>query len=335
MASQKIKNRKEIVRIVKNLKKQGKKIVTYNGSFDLLHSGHITSLEEAKSRGDILIVLLNSDQSVKSYKGPTRPIIPEGERARMLAALACVDYLVLFDEINPKKILSEIKSNVHCNGADWGRDCVEREAVEKNNGIIYILKWAPGFSTTRLIESVQKACASQEVKAVFFDRDGTINYNRPEYLHKIEDFRFVKGAIPALLKLSKTDYKIIIITNQSGIGRGYFKESDFQKLTKWLISYLKKRKIRIDRVYHCPHDPEAGCSCRKPAIGMLTKAVKELGVSLNHSWIIGDDERDVIMGREANVKTIKLGEKMKKSFRLQPNFYAKNLGEAVKIICAK
>lgn len=318
----KIKSQKEIVGLAGSLKRKGKTVVTYNGSFDLLHLGHLRSLQEAKSQGDVLIVLLNSDKSVKGYKGPNRPIVSQLERAQMLAALECVDYVVIFDEINPKRILAEIKPDIHCNGSDWGKDCVEKETVEKNGGRIYILKFVPGHSTTRLIEKILGVYAKPSVKAVFLDRDGTINENNPEYTHRKEDFKFLPGVIPALRKLSKTDYKIIIVTNQSGIGRGYFKEKELQELHCWLLGRFEKEKIRIDKIYYCPHHPKDDCSCRKPKIGLLEKAVRDFGIDLSKSWMIGDEEKDVLTGREANLKTIILGKKSAKAHYVAKDFAA-------------
>ena len=204
--------------------------------------------------------------------------------------------------------------------------------VEKNKGKIHILKWVKWVSTSKLIKKILDTYSQPEIKAVFLDRDGTININQPEYLHKIEDFKFTPKAIPALQRLSKTDYKIIIVSNQSGIGRGYFKEKDLKKLHQWMVKELKKKKIRIDKIYYCPHHPKNNCPCRKPKIGMFLEAVKDFDISLNKSWFIGDDERDVITGREANVKTIKIGKRMPKELKLEPNHYVKNLLEAVKII---
>src|SRR3989338_3215825 len=169
----KIKTQKEIIQICRRFKKRKKTVVTYNGSFDVLHLGHIKSLEEAKSQGDVLIVPLNSDKSVKNYKGPNHPIVSEKERAQTLAALSCVDYVVIFDEINPKEILNKIKPNIHCHGSDWGIDCVEKETVESNGGKIYILKIVPGLSTTGLVKKILNIYAKPEVRAIFLDRDGT------------------------------------------------------------------------------------------------------------------------------------------------------------------
>ncbi len=328
----KIKSQKEIVKIVRILKNQGKKVVTYNGSFDILHLGHIKSLEEAKAQGDILVVLLNSDDSVRKYKGPNHPLNSENERAEVLSAIKHIDYVVNFDELNPKEILKKIKPAVHCNGSDWGENCIERQVVEEGGGRIHILKWQTGFSTSKLMQKIMGARLKPEIKAVFLDRDGTININKPEYTHKKEDFKLFPETVPALKKLSKTDYKIIIVTNQSGIARGYFKEVEVKKLHKWMASDFKKRGIRIDKVYYCPHGPDDNCFCRKPKPGMLLKANKDFGLNLSKSWFIGDGKVDVIAGREANVKTIKIGEKTPKDLKLEPNYYAKNVLEAVNII---
>jgi len=330
--SEKFKSQQELFEIVENLKKRNKRVVTVNGSFDILHTGHIKSFEEAKGLGDALIVLLNSDKSVKSYKGPGRPINSQKKRVESLTAIKDIDFITIFDEINPIKILEKIRPDFYCQGKDWGENCVEREAVEKYGGKIHVLQWQEGFSSTDLIEKDSDIQSKSDVRAIFLDRDGTININEPEYVYKIEDFKFIPNVIEALKKLSETDYKLIIITNQSGIGRGYYKLEDMEKLHKWMLEELQKQGIKIDKIYYCPHKSEDNCECRKPKIGMLLQVVKDFGISLNKSWLIGDDEKDIIMARRANLKSVKLGEKMPEDLKLEPNYYAENLSEAVKII---
>lgn len=328
----KIRSQKEIIRIVNNLKKQGKKIVAYNGSFDVLHLGHIRSLKEAEKQGDILVIFLNSDKSVRAYKGSHHPINSQKERAESLSALECVDYITIFDEVNPKNILEKVKPNIYCNGPDWGKNCIERGIVEENGGKIHILKWQNGFSTSRLMQRIINTHSKPEIKAVFLDRDGTININEPEYVHKIEDFKLFPETIPALKKLSKTDYKIIIASNQSGIAGGYYTLVQMKKLHKWMLLELENKDIRIDRIYYCPHGPNDNCSCRKPKPGMLLKAGEDFGLNLSKSWIVGDGSGDIIAGREANVKTIKIGKRMPKNLKLEPDYYVKNILEAVNIV---
>lgn len=158
----KIKTQEGIIGICRNLKKRKKTIVTYNGSFDILHLGHVKSLQEAKKQGDVLIVPLNSDKSIKAYKSPKRPIIPQSQRAQMLAALSCVDYVVIFNETNPIKILDKIKPDIHCNGADYGKNCIEKDIVEKNGGKIHILKWIPSLSTSKIIKKILEAYSDEK-----------------------------------------------------------------------------------------------------------------------------------------------------------------------------
>lgn len=332
MSETKMISEKNAVEFADKHKRAGRKVVVIAGSFDVLHIGHIRILREAKSKGDVLFVLLNGDRSVRAYKGPNRPINGEQARAEVLSEFSSVDYVVLFDDLTPERILDKIKPDIYCNGSDWGKNCVERSTVEKNQGKIHVLKWTNGFSTSRMIEKIVKNCNDTFVKAIFLDRDGTINVNDPEYVHRKEDFKFTYRAIDALKKISKTDYKIIIITNQSGIGRRYFQRKDMMKLHEWMMKKFKQNKIRIDKIYYCPHYPNDECDCRKPKLGMLMRAVKDYGICLNKSYMIGDDEKDVIMGRNANLKTIKIGNKISERLKFQPDYYARNLMEAVKII---
>ena len=151
----KIKTREEINKIAEDLRKKGKTIVTTNGSFDMLHIGHVKFLQEAKQQGDVLIVGLNSDSSVKENKGEERPINNEENRALVLAALECVDYVVVFDEKTPLKLMEVIRPNVHVNGEEYGEDCIEAPIVKKFGGKIHLVKKYKDFSTTKLIEKIK------------------------------------------------------------------------------------------------------------------------------------------------------------------------------------
>lgn len=135
-------------------------------------------------------------------------------------------------------------------------------------------------------------------KAIFLDRDGTINVEK-HYLYKIEDFEFLPGVVDALKILQEAGYLLIIITNQSGIGRGYYTEEDFQKLNDWMISTLKQQGVMIADVYFCPHLPDAQvaeyrkeCNCRKPKLGMYKQAILDYNIQMSQSYAIGDKIRD-------------------------------------------
>lgn len=141
---------------VAELKKQGLKIATLNGSFDLLHAGHLHIIYEASKTADVLIVALNTDRSIQSYKSIHRPIIPLEYRVQMMCALEFVSYVTWFDETDPRTILEAIKPDVHVNGAEYGLECIEAETVEQGGGRVEIVHLVPGLSTSRVIETIRK-----------------------------------------------------------------------------------------------------------------------------------------------------------------------------------
>ena len=148
-------DREEAEKFTAEIKKLGKKIVFTNGVFDILHVGHLTYLEEAKSFGDILIVGVNSDSSVKVNKGDKRPINSEIDRAKMILGLKPVDYVVIFDEKTPMEIISKIKPDIHIKGGDYKKeDLPETPIVESNGGEVKILSFVDNKSTTGVIEKI-------------------------------------------------------------------------------------------------------------------------------------------------------------------------------------
>lgn len=139
------------------LKRAGKKLVFTNGAFDILHAGHVTYLEFARRQGDALVVGLNSDASVRRYKGDLRPINPQRDRARVLAALACVDYVVIFNEDEPRNLIGELVPDVLVKGADWAHYVSGREIVEQAGGRVVLARMVKGRSTSGTIERILKA----------------------------------------------------------------------------------------------------------------------------------------------------------------------------------
>lgn len=149
--------RAALSQLAATLRVKGKRIVTINGSFDLLHSGHLHILHEARQRGDVLIVGLNSDASVRSYKGPSRPIVPERQRAEMLLALRMVDYVHIFDEPDPIAFLKELRPDVHVNGSEYGAECIESETVRRGGGTVHIVDRIPGLSTSGIVDALKSS----------------------------------------------------------------------------------------------------------------------------------------------------------------------------------
>jgi rfaE bifunctional protein nucleotidyltransferase chain/domain len=147
----------ELILAVAGHKRNGQGVVFTNGCFDLLHPGHIRCLEKARSLGDVLVVAINSDASVRALKGDGRPVLPQAERAEILAALAAVDYVTVFDEPTPRELIARVVPNVLVKGGDWGADeIVGRAEVEAAGGRVVSVEIEPGYSTTGILERARQ-----------------------------------------------------------------------------------------------------------------------------------------------------------------------------------
>jgi D-beta-D-heptose 7-phosphate kinase/D-beta-D-heptose 1-phosphate adenosyltransferase len=153
----KIKSKEDLLKILPIRRAQGRRIVFTNGCFDLLHVGHVRYLQAAHDIGDILVVGVNTDESVRTLsKGNGRPIVPQDQRAEVLAALTCVDYVVLFDESNPGQLIDDLQPDVLVKGGDWKLEqIVGRESVEARGGTVRIIPLIPDVSTTSLVKKIQ------------------------------------------------------------------------------------------------------------------------------------------------------------------------------------
>jgi len=159
----KIYPRNELKAEIDRLKREGKRVIFTNGCFDILHAGHTRYLREAKKLGDVLVLALNSDSSVRSIKGPMRPIVPEAERAEVVAALDSVDYVTVFDELTPLELIEFLRPDVIVKGGDWAeKDIVGAEAVRKWGGRVAIMPEIEGASTTNIIDKVLQAYRSAD-----------------------------------------------------------------------------------------------------------------------------------------------------------------------------
>jgi D-beta-D-heptose 7-phosphate kinase/D-beta-D-heptose 1-phosphate adenosyltransferase len=155
MTNPKIKTLDEMTQIRQQLRHRGQKLVFTNGCFDILHVGHIRYLSHARALGDVLVVALNSDHSVRENKGKGRPIVPQDERAEVLSALACVDYVFIFDEVTPQRVINAIVPDVLIKGADWGiGEIVGRDTVRDAGGMVRNIPLTEGCSTTGIISRV-------------------------------------------------------------------------------------------------------------------------------------------------------------------------------------
>lgn len=182
-------------------------------------------------------------------------------------------------------------------------------------------------------------------KAIFLDRDGTINREK-NYLYKAEDFEFLPGVIEALKLLQDAGFLLILITNQSGIARGYYEEADFLSLNGWMLEELEKQGVIIQKVYYCPHLPNAKiekyrkvCTCRKPQLGLYQQAVQEFEIDLSKSYAIGDKVRDCSICEKTLCRGFLISENEKEEIIFQVKKgrrrnirYAASLADAVKTI---
>ncbi len=159
----KIVSQDELILLIAREKRNGRRVVFTNGCFDLLHPGHVRCLAEARALGDLLVVAVNSDRSVRGNKGPERPLVPQNDRAEVLAALSSVDYVTIFDEPTPRDLVARVLPSVLVKGADWGpNEVVGREEVEAAGGRVVSIPLAPGYSTTSLLEKIRKAASAPE-----------------------------------------------------------------------------------------------------------------------------------------------------------------------------
>jgi len=172
-------------------------------------------------------------------------------------------------------------------------------------------------------------------KAVFIDRDGVINQDLGKYVTNPKEFFFIHGAVEALKKLYNSDYKVIVITNQGGVGKGIYTEKDVSAIHKKMNKLLEIDGVRIDGIYYCTHHPEENCDCRKPRLGMVKKAVKDHDVNPKKSFFIGDKTSDVKAGKDIGCKTflVKTGYAgHDKLYDVEPDFVVSDLLEAVNTI---
>ncbi len=157
-AASKVKSLAGVVRAVRKAQAAGRRVVFTNGCFDLLHRGHTRYLERARALGDLLVVAINSDRSVRALKGRGRPVVPEGQRAEVLAALAAVDYTVIFDELDPARVIRAVRPDVLVKGGDWPiSQIVGADYVQSRGGRVLSLPYIKGASTSALIGRVLKA----------------------------------------------------------------------------------------------------------------------------------------------------------------------------------
>ena len=350
MIRNKIKSRQALASLCDRLRSQKKTIGFTSGAFDLLHAGHADYLEKAGQICDVLIVAVNTDASVKKYKGPERPIIPLKQRLLLVAALESVDYVFSFHERRNNRNIEALKPDFYIKAGDYlENQLTSGEIVEKFGGKVRLIPLSQTVSTSEIIDRIRADSGgstekyiefensvhierrpSKTAPAVFFDRDGTIN-EELDYLDDPKSFRLLPHVRDGMKKIQDLGYRIVILTNQPGIGMGYYTKHDFYRVNKTMLSQLSSAGILVDKIYFCPHSMAENCECRKPAQALVERARKDLNLDLSHSVIIGDRSTDIATGKRAGMKTVlvKTGAAGKDGlYQVEADYRAKDLLDA-------
>tara|TARA_B100001057_G_C22733471_1_gene904816 strand:+ start:252 stop:1253 length:1002 start_codon:yes stop_codon:yes gene_type:complete len=326
-----VKNFENLILKCKNIKKSNQTIGMISGSFDELHDGHKHALSFSKNYSDHLIVLVNSNDSIKTYKGKNRPFDDIAIRINNLEMFDNKLIIYEFNNLIPNKLIEEVKPDFYFLSEEWSRNPVEKSTIDKINCELVIHTSLPGISTSKNTLN-NKHKKFSESFAIFFDRDGTINKD-VGYLTDISEIKISDENLKALKLISKLNYLNIIITNQSGVKKGYLTKYKLNKINDSLVNQIESHGGRIDKVYFDISSDENPSKFRKPNNGMILKAVDEFNIVLKHSWLIGDKDTDVELAKKNNIKCIYIENKMYEYIsEFKYDYKVNSLLEAYKII---
>jgi D-glycero-D-manno-heptose 1,7-bisphosphate phosphatase len=287
------------------------------GAFDLLHAGHVDYLARSRALCDALLVAVNSDWSIRQYKDPHRPICSELERMTVVAALGSVDAVTILNDVRPLAQIQRWQPDFYIKGGDYGaRQLRSAEAVAAYGGKVVTIPVSHHVSTSQIVERIMAverlAPPSAVIGAappkgiVFLDRDGTLLKDSP-YLSDPRAAELLPGVGEGLAELQRAGYRLVIVTNQQGIGLGYFDMREFIAVNTALFRLLTPFGVTISRIYYCPHSAADTCDCRKPAAGLLLRALRELGVAAERCFMVGDRDVDAIAGAAAGCSAVLVG----------------------------
>ena len=293
----------------------GRRIGFTCGAFDVMHAGHADYLAQAKARCDRLLVAVNSDESIQRYKNPLRPVNPWNERAFVVAALEATDSVTILEDDRPLALIERWKPDLYIKGGDYSVSSLRSSsAVAAYGGESIVLSSDfPSVSTTAMFERIQ-ALALHEAPLpahtgpakglVLMDRDGTLVKDATFDPTQVE---LLPGVAESLRRLQEAGYLLCIVSNQQGIGLGYFGYRDFVDGNSKLLRQLGKEGIAIRKIYFCPHSLGEPCDCRKPAPGLILKALRDLNATPETTFVIGDSAEDMEAARAAGCSALYVG----------------------------
>jgi rfaE bifunctional protein nucleotidyltransferase chain/domain len=293
----------------------GRRIGFTCGAFDVLHAGHADYLVQAKARCDRLLVAVNSDESIQRYKNPLRPVNPWNERAFVVAALEATDCVTILEEDRPLALIERWKPDLYIKGGDYSPSALRSSSAVAAYGgeSIVIASAFPSASTTAMFERIQAlalhdaplpARPRQAKGLVLLDRDGTLVRDATFVPGQVE---LLPGVAESLKRLQQAGYLLCIVSNQQGVGLGYFGYRDFIDGNRKLLRLLGKEGIAIRKIYFCPHSLGESCDCRKPAPGLILKALRDLNATPESTFVIGDSADDMKAARAAGCSGLYVG----------------------------
>jgi D-glycero-D-manno-heptose 1,7-bisphosphate phosphatase len=291
----------------------GRRIGFTCGTFDLMHAGHVQYLHEARKLCDRLLVAVNSDESVRRYKDPLRPINPADQRMYVVAGLADVDAVTTLEEDRPLSLLLRWKPECYIKGGDYNTSSLRSApAVEEYGGSVHVIPHGFPSSSSATIERIvaisshatpERMVPVEARGLVLLDRDGTLIRDVP-FLHDPAQVQLLPGVGSGLARLQGAGFALAIVTNQQGIGLGYYGEQDFIAVNQQLFRALSPFKISIARIYFCPHSAADSCECRKPGAALLRRALRDFKMPPERAFFVGDTGADMQAGAAAGCRTI-------------------------------
>ncbi len=286
------------------------------GAFDLLHAGHVDYLEQARAECDALLVAVNSDASIRRYKSPLRPIVPQAQRMRVVSALKSVDAVTLLDDDRPVELIRRWKPDLYIKGGDYDAARLRSAAdVEAYGGRVVRIPVRFATSTSALMERIAELQLHATVPhagatftgIVFLDRDGTLIRNVP-FLNDPSRVELIEGVGPALRSLQDAGMRLVVVTNQQGIGLGYFSYDEFIAVNRAMLRQLATFGVRISKILFCPHSMADDCECRKPQPAMLEQVLKDDAVAREHCYFVGDSPEDKQAADAAHIRYFAMSE---------------------------
>ena len=282
-----------------------------------MHAGHAQYLARARAACDRLLVAVNSDASVQRYKSPLRPINPERERMYVVAALGSVDAVTILEDDRPLQLLLRWKPDLYIKGGDYQSSSLKSgSAVEAYGGRVLVIPSDFATSTSAIIarigailehKSPELAPKRDILGLILLDRDGTL-IRDVGFLNDPAGVELLPGVGEGLAALQAAGYALAIVTNQQGVGIGYYTTQQMIAVNQQLFRALGPYGVRISKIYYCPHTAADQCGCRKPLSGMVDRAMRDFGMSGGRTFIVGDSAVDAAAGRAAGCRTVLIGD---------------------------